>query len=385
MYVQGTINNAKAHSIGIRCPDCTTSTRHNYSPVNLNVPVCLVTLAWSSMDAVQVSKMAFPFLTAANTLTMVLLFAWTVLDTTPATKKNSILAQYFTSQVIFQQIASTVSINFAPGLWDVLRSATPPTIQYFKTLPNAAKSALLWVIYLVVLEKSGCRPKIYIGSGTQSRQGVRTRMTCYENATSTLPELVRRALQDEYKVTHIGLICWIPLPSAVQVPAIRCLFIIMEVAFTCMFWAMAAANKSHQLSSFCLWDSATLSYDGLCSHCCLNETIQGAEDILTEEELEAQAAQRLAVHNAHNKVSEAKIRAAKTYYCNTCKVAVVSEYRLGQHFETPGHINREAEMAGTRKPWKCIPCNKPFLTRAHLDRHKKTQKHRDALSSSKLG
>lgn len=41
---------------------------------------------------------------------------------------------------------------------------------YFKSLPTYCKK--LWAVYVIVLEKRRCRPKIYIGSGTEKASGV---------------------------------------------------------------------------------------------------------------------------------------------------------------------------------------------------------------------
>ena len=54
------------------------------------------------------------------------------------------------------------------------QSPTAPTIAYFKGLPLHLDK--LWAVYLLVLEKAGQRPRIYIGSGTASETGVKTRV-----------------------------------------------------------------------------------------------------------------------------------------------------------------------------------------------------------------
>jgi hypothetical protein len=96
------------------------------------------------------------------------------LFTTPANQKNALIAQIFPSQSVLQAIASTVSITFAPGLWEILQAAAPPAIQHFKNLRAPLDTDWLWAIYLVLLEKPGRRPKIYIGSWTGKNWGPQT-------------------------------------------------------------------------------------------------------------------------------------------------------------------------------------------------------------------
>jgi hypothetical protein len=40
----------------------------------------------------------------------------------------------------------------------------------------------LWTIYLIVFQKSGCRPKVYIRSGTNTYSGVSKRFQQYDKS-----------------------------------------------------------------------------------------------------------------------------------------------------------------------------------------------------------
>jgi hypothetical protein len=75
-------------------------------------------------------------------------------------------------------------VKFASDLLYVLDSDTPPTIEWFKTMPAYEKHITTdnrrWAIYVVVLEKDECRHKIYIRSGTNSKEGVHSRIMNYE-------------------------------------------------------------------------------------------------------------------------------------------------------------------------------------------------------------
>jgi hypothetical protein len=96
---------------------------------------------------------------------------------TPATQKHRLL--FITSQAVLEEIASTTSIVFAPGFFNVFHAAAAPTIKYFKTLPTDISKR--WAVYLLVLEKPSCRPKFYIGSGTKGRRGIQDRFMHYRS------------------------------------------------------------------------------------------------------------------------------------------------------------------------------------------------------------
>lgn len=58
------------------------------------------------------------------------------LSLTPAALKNPIFATVFGTQVVLEQLFSDSLLAFAPRLLNVLQSTTPPSIDYFKTLPT---------------------------------------------------------------------------------------------------------------------------------------------------------------------------------------------------------------------------------------------------------
>jgi hypothetical protein len=329
---------------------------------------------------------------AATLLQFVLLITWTVLSGTPVTEKNTLFTQIFTSEAVFEEIAATASLVFAPNLLNVLRAAAPPTVKYFKTLPTEISNR--WAVYLLVLEKSGCRPRIYIGSGTNSLYGVRTRLNQYD-ILDVLPKYVQKAVDEGYTIVHKGLLCWMTIPRAALQPKLRLLFLALEAAFSYIFWAMKTVTKDYGMAHICLWDREVLDYDGLCSHCCLYEGIRGDFE-LSAEQLEASAIQKKetratkqAVYNAdyHHKQMEtnhdeyleemaervrnhraqdrekfreqerannARNKAIKKYFCKLCKVACHKKSDLDVHLETRSHKNRANNFA--TKPHKCLPC-----------------------------
>jgi hypothetical protein len=226
---------------------------------------------------------------AETLLQLVLLTTWTVLNSTPANQKQPHFTKYIPSQAVLDTLASQVSLVFPPGLLDAALASTPPTIRYFKTLPSIIKgdgTPKRWAVYLLVLEKAGCRPRIYIGSGTNAAEGVRGRFYC-NRAGVMLPRYVEKSVKGGYSIEHMGLLCWIDLPSPGLVLKIRLLFLALKATFAYMFWAMRTVNQANDYGRghICPWDRSTLEYDGLCSHCCLTETVLGDYE-LSEKELE---------------------------------------------------------------------------------------------------
>jgi hypothetical protein len=234
------------------------------------------------------------------------------------------------------------------------------------------------------MEKPNHRPKIYIGSGTEEKIGVHRRMGNHKRG-DCLTYWVEKALNDGYEITYIALLCWIPFPPVIMQPTMRALFVVLEAAFAYIFWAMRTVNNDCGMSSsICRWDRSTLEYDGLCSYCCLNETIGGDHD-LSPEQLEAAYAQRKEQNRTANEASEARIRKAKTYFCKICKIIKVSQYRLDQHHRTPAHLRKGQDLVDPEKPHKCTLYNAAFPTNTKLNRHYGSTRHQVALSSSKLG
>ena len=100
---------------------------------------------------------------ATNTiLQLLLLLTWDCI--TSATVKNPLYGIFFTSFVVQAELVSAVSLTFADGLFETLRSANPPTIAWLKSLPTELEKRC--AVYRLVLEKAGSRPRVYIGSST---------------------------------------------------------------------------------------------------------------------------------------------------------------------------------------------------------------------------
>jgi hypothetical protein len=153
---------------------------------------------------------------------------WGLLILTDAALKNPVHDMLFPSEDVLDKLLSTIA--FAPGLIEVLESATPPTIAFFERLPTNLNG--LWGVYLIVLRKQGCRSKIYIGCGTDSVRGLHVRFGHYKDNGSKLPKLIKKAIANGYRISHKGILCWATIPNSKTRFSLRALFIILETVFS---------------------------------------------------------------------------------------------------------------------------------------------------------
>jgi hypothetical protein len=186
-------------------------------------------------------------------------------------------------QTVLETFFSSASVAFAPGLYEVLQSSTPLALSFFKSLPTECSDPRRWGVYVLVLEKQGSRPKIYIGSGTSARYGVRIRFQQYSRMSSlVISDCLQTAVKNGYIVSHKGLLCWTAsLPSAADVPTTRVFFVALDAAFCFLFWAIIGQTEwGYGMTSVCPWDHLSLEWDGLCTHNPLGETPMGDFDSL---------------------------------------------------------------------------------------------------------
>lgn len=324
---------------------------------------------------------------------------WSCLSLTPACLKHGAFALIFTTQEVLEQLVLG-SLTFAPGLLDVLQSKTPPTISYFKTLP--LHLVKLWAVYLIVLEKSTHRPKIYIGSGTETRSGISTRIGQYRREEN-LPRYVQRALDDGYKISHKGLLCWSPLPIASKRFQLHAFYLVVEAAFTLYFWAMISRTKDYGMPRLCPWSIDALEYDGCCTHFSLTEKLQDWREKFSPEQIDAIDSERKSQNIRRdrktrgpqriakdNKKKREKALATQRFSCNLCNVNFGAGNQLEKHKRTQKHINnasgitkpvknpqakqRRSNNAATRK-YYCSSCDYAAQTQQKLNNHLATPKH----------
>jgi hypothetical protein len=132
---------------------------------------------------------------AFDAVDYMLFLLWTCLSLTASSSKNPILAMILAIQQAVEKLLAGSLLSFATNLFDALQAPTPPTLAFFKSLPTNAKRR--WAVYVLVLEKSGEQPGIYIGLGTDSTSDVIVCLWCYDNnhpANST----VRRRVNSQF-------------------------------------------------------------------------------------------------------------------------------------------------------------------------------------------
>jgi hypothetical protein len=126
---------------------------------------------------------------------------------------NLVLPSVEVEQVL-EQALEQASISFAPGLLEALQSEPAPTIEWFKSLPVPSYKHL-WGIYLLNWEKVGHRPKIYLGSGTESTKGVKVLLTRYDEGFRW-SNGCKQAIEEGYTRTHTTFLPGVqsrPLPT----------------------------------------------------------------------------------------------------------------------------------------------------------------------------
>lgn len=345
----------------------------------------------------------------------VLEHAWNCLEKTPKTRKRVEFGFQFGSYDALKSAAADASLQFAPGMLDVVQSPEPPTIEYFKNLPTASVSR--WAVYGFVLEKSGSRPLLYFGSGTNTEGGVNARFAQYARGYR-IPVLMQEALDDGYKITHRGLVCWASLPTARIVPVTRVLFYLLEASLSYMFWAMHASARDSDRKDFCLWEPVTLEYGGLCSHSALTDAIN-ADFHLSDEQLEAKeqdrkdkryangmswyhkqldtnyvefraktaaANVRFAVNHPGLRTQQAAAKSEKalqdeTHHCDDCGRSFPTKFGLDEHLASDRHKN----VVSGNYAWFCDDCRTPISLPKLINRHKQTKTHIANVAARQAG
>lgn len=164
---------------------------------------------------------------------------------------------------------------------EVINSDTPPDPDWFLQL--ATKVLGLWGIYVASLGKAGYPPIEYCGEGSEAIRGLPSRMADYDKFNkarpnvsdkSSCPSQVRKALNDGYKIVHIGVLAWMPIPPAKYQPRCRVLCYSMESTFTYLFWLMYSKTMDIEMISCCPWSLDSILYKGGCSHNAVKDPIK---------------------------------------------------------------------------------------------------------------
>ena len=338
---------------------------------------------------------------------------WACIDQTHPKMKNILFTRFFKSYEDVEAIASAADIQFAPGLLDIVQSVTPPSVEFFKCLP--VDTVDRWAVYAIFMEKDECRSRLYVGVGTHDDSGVAARLQAY-NTGNSLPHYVRASLQEDFRIVHKGLLCWTPIPHVGVAPINRLLCYALEATFAYLLWAMRCAlDKDWGMGHMCLWDRASLEWDGLCSHSALTDPVRGdfgftpeeVEQMVIEKKEKARALNKEACeryqrkqmatnrdaynarHNAHkaewmkrypgrrNKLNARngkKRKENKDFYCSLCDAAFGTNVLLKRHLKSEMHITAAGGIF--IREFQCLLCDKDFVRQSALDVHKKSKGHR---------
>jgi hypothetical protein len=339
--------------------------------------------------------------------THMLVLCWTLLTLSPSRLVNPTHEIFFPTKDDLS--AMLAYVTFAPTILKLLAAAASPTINLFRRLPSIKRS--VWGVYLVLMEKRGCRPKVYIGSGTNSLNGVHMRSRDYYRPKSkNISRRIKKALTEGYRITRIGILCQTPIPSAMYRYRLRSLFIILETAFAFTLWTMHSRTKSYGVPKLLPWAIEALEYDGLCGHSPLWEEIVDENLGLTPEQIafkEVEAAIRakqsarraerryharlrrkdpgayITSMRAKNKRGRDTVKDQARFPCKPCKANFQSAGALEIHETRAEHIatvtgvtkKEVVDAIKTAKTYYCQPCDKAFATSESLTRHKKQSEH----------
>lgn len=334
-------------------------------------------------------------------------------------------------------------LSVAPGLDLVLSSDTPPSIEFFKQLPRPSTTIKQWGIYAIVLELPGQPPKLYIGSGTHVDGGIQRRVNSYLNGTASLPRFVKKALDNDYTITSIGMLCWTNLPEAHLEPRCRARMLVLEAALTIVFCASIKTIMDELfIPDFFLWQRDQVIWKPLCSHLSLSEAVRGDLSLTPEEiavaddarrqralELDREKSARYRkrrceedeeafVQKRRETARDFKERKpervlelaaavsqraidAQRFRCDTCNYNSATQYNLDVHLQSQRHL--DAVKNGGKKPpsatrlavqartaaakenntYYCSTCKKAYRNAQNLKVHKETKKHIDAVEKER--
>ncbi|KAH8732765.1 Hsp70 protein-domain-containing protein [Phaeosphaeriaceae sp. PMI808] len=200
----------------------------------------------------------------------------------------------FPTQEEFIESFDSAEFSLDSDVLDIIQSSSPPPSAWFASIgfdPIEDQESIprgSWALYLHVYAKDD-HIRLYIGSAT-SADGARRRFKDYRCAhavSQTILDSLKHGWVHSYSII-LGH-CPIPLPS--EQPRIRGVCLVLEAAFSAIFWPMLSQTTVYgQLGDNAIWDRSGLPWGGLCTHSPLLETIRGLD--LPPDQLDAIAEQR---------------------------------------------------------------------------------------------
>lgn len=329
---------------------------------------------------------------------LVLSVCWSLVS-----ESSSINPRYrhvFPTQEELFAVLSLANISFASGLLDVVQSSSPPSFSWILNLSSDIPINA-WAVYIIVLQKPGHRPRIYIGCSCRAKQGIRARIYEHEKGRAC-PRYVREALDDGWTLTHSRLVAWCPIPSPEHFPRVRTFIWVLEAYFSGLFFAMYSQERSYGIAYVCPWNIRDLEWDGLCSHNPLMEQPKNGNNDLNfspEELVQIAAATKknrqdgykrwrkenppkkaTAEYNQqhyvrHKDKVRAKIQSdkdSKKHFCTLCNQSFKCNSELEKHNKTPSHLKK---VEWGEEGYRCDICGLKFLYIREYNNHNKTKRH----------
>lgn len=292
---------------------------------------------------------------------------------------NPAFKSTFKERSDYDSVAASSPLTMAPSMDAVLSAAVPPPLDFFRSLPDEPEGSH-WGVYALLMEKSGSKPGLYIGTGTNADLGVWARMQMYKPGGSLLPRFVKLRFEQGYHISRIALLCWTPVPAPGLAPRVRARFLLLEAAFAVAFHAALAAITDKWISHLLFWPRDTVAWEPLCSHLPLKEAIRGNLD-LSPEELEIVHALR-ASRLAENALERSrKHRAKKTAEDPVGFLKKSSATRQAWAEKNKDRVNKTAGRVKAKaldlNRFYCDDCELPFQSNAALASHLLTDAHHD--------
>ncbi|KAH8732902.1 hypothetical protein GQ44DRAFT_668474 [Phaeosphaeriaceae sp. PMI808] len=176
----------------------------------------------------------------------------------------------FSSKAAIQYLIEELSLTFAPGLADMIRSRNAPSVQQLRACSVMLSEDDLkskWIVYLQYYRK-GPLWYIYCGKSTNLR-GSQERICDYINEVSTIPQSIKDLHKTGFKhMGHTNLAAVdIPFEGADRI-YMSALVTAFEATFATGFWAYSPLTLG-SVTPLRFWEE--VPWSGLCSHSSLME------------------------------------------------------------------------------------------------------------------
>jgi len=304
--------------------------------------------------------------------------AWDLLKVdAPSWYMNPQFKVVFKNRDSYDSIAICSPFEYATGLFEVLTSAAPPSIDFFMSLPSALSKT--WSIYVVVYEKRGCKPKLYIGSGTKnSSSGIATRLRNHENhSTGSLAKEFNAAVKDGYKLVHSAVICWTAMPPEHLSVRVRARFLLLESVFTCLFHAKLEMQTDVHYKKLVIWDRKSVAWEPMCTHRSPKEKISGKLD-MTEAEARKVASIKRQRRRDNDKKLKRKMRKEPKILA---RLKLASRIHYAKHrVEIRQAVANKSQKTVEEKQFYCKPCEYAAQNPDNFERHLHVRSHKNKVA-----